>query len=115
METKKRLKYRRAKKKVKDIKGFYKHVTAFVIVNIIFFIFKTRIFQRVLSETNTADFNIESWLNWNYGINMLLWGIVLLTHGLYAHRYKFSFIKSWENKKMRELMNKDFSESRTSK
>lgn len=100
-------KYKRAQEKVRKIRGFHSHFIAFIIVNIIIFIIKTNIY-RVLSNTlDTVDFNFGSWLNWNFGITVILWALVLLIHGLYVHDFKLKIIKEWEERKIRQIIEKE--------
>jgi uncharacterized membrane protein len=86
------LKYLRAKKQVKAIKGFYIHALVFVLVNFLLLGLK---FQK------NGEFHIHKF--WGIG----LWGIGLLAHGLSVFMPNFILGKDWEEKKIRELMDKD--------
>ena len=87
----KNIQYERAKKRVKAIKGFYIHAMVYVLVNGLILLLK---FQK------NDDIEFHDW-----GIG--LWGIGLLIHGLSVFLPNFIFGKDWEEKKIRELMDKD--------
>jgi len=103
-------KYERARKKVNDIKGFHKHLTAYIIVNIILLLIKANIMDAF--SDHEFDWNFESWLRWNTYGTAILWGIGLLIHGLYVYRHKFGFLKNWEERKIREIIEKEEAEER---
>lgn len=98
-------KYNRAKKKVDDIKSFHRHLTAYIVVNIFVLLIKLNIGNWVAMEE--LGLNFSKWLDWNIILTPLLWGIGLAAHAVYVYRYKFKFIKAWEEKKIRELMDKE--------
>ena len=92
METKDQLRYLQARKRVKQIKGFYIHAAIFVAVNLLL------IFLKV---TKQEDISINDF--WGMG----LWGIGLLAHGLTVFLPNFFLGSDWEERKIRELMNKN--------
>ena len=98
-------KYDRARKKVKDIKGFHSHLTAYIIVNIIFLLIRGRVLEIFYSEGATWDLDV--WLRWNMWGTAVLWGIGLAIHGIYVYRHKFRFLKRWEERKIREILEKE--------
>lgn len=85
------IKYLQAKKRVKQIKGFYIHALVYVLVNAVILILK---FQK----NGSIEFN-----DWGIG----LWGLGLAIHGLSVFLPNFILGKNWEEKKIRELMEKD--------
>lgn len=104
----KHIAYKKAEKRVKEERGFYKHAAVYLLMNVIIFIFKIKIGDYVNSE------NYESFLPWNLIITPLLWGIGLLGHGLWTFREKSGldklvnrsiYSKKWEEKKIKEIMN----------
>jgi hypothetical protein len=89
-------KYERAKKQVRAISGFYKHLAAYLIVNIILFIVKYANLQPgeqffTFSTFSTATF----------------WGIGLLCHGLGVFGNSILFNREWEDRKIAKLMDKE--------
>jgi len=108
METNKYLnkdKYKRAKKKVKALKGFYWHFAIYVIINA----FNT--VHRVLSNMSDGD----SYIDVLWSIEMFFiwvpWGLGVLIHGLVVFDV-FSFVlgKNWEERKIKELMEEESKE-----
>ena len=85
------IKYFEAKKRVKRIKGFYIHALVFVLVNL---------FIIVLKLTKSEQDEIHVW-----GIGF--WAFGLAIHGLSVFLPNFIFGSDWEEKKIRELMDKD--------
>ena len=92
-------KYERAKKKVKEIKGFYTHLTVYLIINTVLFLLRMDILQK-------GFVNIQA-PNWSHFITPFFWGIGLAFHGLYVFQHKFKFFKSWEERKIKEYMERD--------
>jgi hypothetical protein len=83
--------YLDARKKVDSIKGFYSHLAVYLIVN---------------SFIVTA-------IVWNTGIDLFsfaalstpfFWGIGLVSHGIGVFGEDFLFSKSWENRKIKALI-----------
>lgn len=86
------LRYKRAKEHVKKIKGFYVHATVYVLVNLFI------IAGNVQSGQSLTDINIY----WT----AILWGIGLLAHGIAVFLPNIYFGHDWEERKIRELMDK---------
>jgi hypothetical protein len=82
--------YKRAKKRIEKIKGFYIHLIIFILFNIF------------MGIQNFIDHGVEGLLYSFMGFG-LFWGI-----GLFFHWYgvfgKGLFFKDWENQKIKELM-----------
>ncbi|RZS93342.1 2TM domain-containing protein [Aquimarina brevivitae] len=89
--------YERAKKKVEKEKGFYIHLTAYVIINIFL----------LLLNLDFADRGLERLLDWKLYITPIAWGIGLLFHFLSVFGPNFIFSKDWEERKIKELMDKE--------
>ncbi|MCB4799533.1 2TM domain-containing protein [Neotamlana laminarinivorans] len=85
--------YLRAKEKVKKIVGFYWHLAVFIVVNAFI------IFTIVVNGGSL----------WHFGTwaTPLFWGIGLLFHFLGVFGVTFLFGKDWEERKIREFMEKD--------
>ncbi|SEL40973.1 2TM domain-containing protein [Aquimarina amphilecti] len=90
-------KYRIAKKRVEEEKGFYNHFTAYVIVNV-FLLF---------INSDFIDEGFNNWLNWNLYITPFFWGIGLFFHWVKVFNPNIIFSKQWEKRKIKELMNED--------
>ena len=81
----------KAKKKVEDIKKFYAHLTSYIMVNT-FLIF--------LNLLTSDEFM------WSL-IVVFAWGIGLVSHAMQVYNYNFFLGKDWEDKKIREYMEKN--------
>lgn len=83
-------KYIRAKKRVERLKGFYIHLSVYILVNIMLFIIN------LLSDAG----------NWWFLYPLGGWGIGLLIHGITTFTYG-NFGADWEERKIKEYMEKD--------
>lgn len=90
--------YVQAYKKVKRIKGFYVHLSIYLIVNVFI----------IAANIELGDIR-ELW-SWETFSTAFFWGIGLAAHGLSVFGNDLVFNKQWEDKKIRELMEKEKSE-----
>jgi hypothetical protein len=90
------LRYREAEKRVKKIKGFYIHAMVYFFVNIFI----------IASKAIDQDPEEVFW-EWDLLALPLFWGIGLAAHGLSVFLPAFILGKDWEDKKIKELMDKD--------
>ena len=94
--------YIRAKKRVKEIRGFYIHLIVYIIINI--FISGVIIF----GLTQSGDTFSEAITNFGVYSTWLFWGIGMFFHWLGVFGFKsLGFGKDWEEKKIKEIMDKD--------
>ena len=92
------IKYLNAKKRVKQVKGFYIHALVFVLVNAFIIMMKVINGQHVAGE---PQIKISRFLT------IIIWGIGLFAHGLSVFLPNFILGKNWEEKKIRELMERN--------
>jgi len=83
-------KYKRAKKRVEEIKGFFGHLFAYLGVNV------TLLVINLVSAPNNL---------WFYWVT-LFWGIGLFWHAMGVFVFSRFPGKDWEQKKIKELMEK---------
>ena len=83
--------YFQAKKRVEEIKGFYGNLIAYIVVNI------------GLMVINLLTSPEYLWFFWP----MLGWGIGVLFHGMKVFNYMPFLGKEWEDKKIKEFMDKE--------
>ncbi len=81
--------YQEAKKRVEEIKGFYFHLVTFLIIN------------AVLIIINLLTSPEYLWFIWP----ILGWGVGLVIHGFSV--FSGLWGKSWEERKIKEIMEKD--------
>ena len=86
-----RASYERARRRVRKIRAFYVHAIVFVAVN------------ALLHVINFVTARRAYWAFWP----LFGWGIGLVAHGLAAYRWMPFLGKDWEERKIRELMDKD--------
>ncbi len=88
--------YDMACKKVKKIKGFYTHLTVYIFVNL---------FIVYLNISNLKE--NESYFEFKNFMTAFFWGIGLLTHGFSVFVPDIILGKNWEERKIKDLMNKN--------
>lgn len=90
------IRYLEAKKRVKKLKGFYSHLTIYLLVNLL------------IVFINIQDLKPgESYFQYKNFITLFFWGIGLAVHGLSVFVPQFVLGKDWEERKIRELMDKE--------
>ena len=83
--------YFKAKKRVEEIKGFYGNLISYVLVNL------------GLMTLNLVTSPEYLWFFWP----MFGWGLGVLFHGFKVFSYMPFLSKDWENRKIREFMEKE--------
>lgn len=83
--------YLRAKKKVGNLKDFYRHLTIYMFVNILLF------------AINFFTFQGDWWFVYPLGG----WGIGLVIHGLTTYVNNNPSKSDWEEKKIKEYIERD--------
>ena len=96
MENLDEIKYQEAVKRVKKIKGFYTHLAVYVVINIALLIMR---FQKL--HDGDSIFTLRNFST------ALFWGIGLAAHGLSVFLPTLILTSDWEQKKIKELMDKE--------
>ena len=96
MENLDEIKYQEALKRVKKIKGFYTHAIVYVVINLMIAIINIQ----HLGEG-------ESYFQFKNFSTAFFWGIGLVAHGLSVFLPSMVMGKNWEEKKIKELMDKE--------
>ena len=99
------IKRQRAQMRVKELKGFYQHLTAYLIVNTVLLLFSEKITFIVLSKEALGDPEFLEWINWNVWGIPILWGLALLIHT--ASVFLKSPFKKWEERQIKKMMEED--------
>lgn len=94
--TKEEIRYQQALKRVKRIKGFYTHLTAYIVVN-------TAIIFSKINFTGNGGWNIEL----KDFSTLFLWGIGLAAHGFSVFLPSMIMGRDWEERKINQLMEKE--------
>lgn len=95
----------RAKKQVKELKGFYIHLIVYLIINI--FITTTTIMARM----NGGETFEEAFFNFASFSTALFWGIGLAFHAAKVFNYNPFFSKDWEQRQINKYVEEDRKES----
>ena len=88
--------YERAVKRVKQIKGFYTHALVYLVINCVIVI---------LNVQNLKPG--ESYFQFQNFFTAFFWGIGLAAHGLSTFMPEWIMGKNWEEKKIKEFMEKE--------
>ncbi len=85
-----------AKKRVKRIKGFYSHTLVYIVINL------------MIVVINVQDLEPgESYFQYKNFFTLFFWGIGLTVHGLSVFLPDFILGQNWEEKKIKEIMERD--------
>lgn len=90
------IKYQEALKRVKKIKGFYSHLLVYLVINTML----------VVVQYNNLDAGEKFW-SWQTFNMAFFWGTGLVAHGLSVFMPTMIVGKDWEEKKIKELMEKE--------
>ncbi len=94
--TSEQIRYEEAVKRVKKIKGFYTHALVYLVIN------------SMLVILNIQNLNEgESYFQFKNFFTAFFWGIGLLAHALSTFLPYFILGKDWEERKIKELMEKE--------
>ena len=96
MNTQDEIKYQEALKRVKKIKGFYTHAIVYVFVNIMI----------VFLNVKNLDPG-ETYFQFKNFMTAFFWGIGLLAHGLTVFVPNWIMGQNWEERKIKEFMEKE--------
>lgn len=92
-------KYLRAKKRVEELKKYYRHLTIYVVINSILSIYK------VTQDIRGGDTLDEALLDFDNFSLWIWWGIGIAFHTYKTFSGKFLFMnKDWEDRKIKEYM-----------
>lgn len=90
------IRYEVAVKRVKKLKGFYTHALVYIVINIII----------VINNMQSQESG-ESFFQFKNFFTAFFWGIGLLAHAMGTFIPYFILGKDWEERKIKELMEKD--------
>jgi hypothetical protein len=96
MTPQEQIQYENALKRVKKVKGFYTHLIVYVVINIMIIIVNIQNLDK-----EDSYFQIENFFT------AFFWGIGLLSHALSVFGPNLFLGKDWEDKKIKELMDKE--------
>ncbi|MGB7786749.1 MAG: 2TM domain-containing protein [Salinimicrobium sp.] len=88
--------YEQARKKVRSIRGFYTHLTIYILINLILLFVSTRGEGLWKGLGDPANY-----------FTAFFWGIGLCAHWASVFGANFFFGRNWEEKKIKEYMDKE--------
>lgn len=94
-------KYLRARRRVKELKGFYVHLAIYLVINS--FITVNKVIRNIYEGESMSE------ALWDFGTFAvwIFWGIGLAIHGLNVVGLPFLFGKDWEERKIQEFIEND--------
>lgn len=99
-------KYEWAKKRAKDIKGFYNHLLVYIIIMVMLVIARFYILPQYVEMDDLGPDGIY-WINANVVWTGALWGLGVLIHGLWVKKSRLKFLNRWEERKIKEIMEEE--------
>lgn len=96
MTPEEQIKYEKAIKRVKKIKGFYTHLLVYIVINIMIIVVN-------IQNLETG----ESYFQFKNFFTAFLWGIGIISHALSVFGPDLFLGNDWEEKKIKELMEKE--------
>ncbi len=91
--------YVRAKKRVEQLKKFYRALAIYIVVNIIISGFKIADYMEDGDTFYEALFNIDTYIVW------IIWGIFIVLSALKTFKTNAFLGSDWEDRKIKEYMN----------
>ena len=99
--------YKRAKARVAKIKGFYRHLTVYILVNTVAFIFRGNVGFFFVNPELLENANFMNMIDWNTYGTAIIWGLFLIGHAVRTFIYFSFFSKKWEERKIQKYMKQD--------
>lgn len=103
MERQRSISYLRAKHKVETLKSFYQHLVIFFLINAGLILYQANLFGK--GPTHFSDIAIF--------FTTFIWGIGVVSHLIYVLfvlYFSNNFIRKWEERKIKEIMEEDGTE-----
>ncbi len=99
--------YERARKRVDDLKGFYGHLTAYILVNSMLLLGRDDFSFYVLGNSAFGNSDFLNWINWNVYGTPIIWGVFLVFHALSVFGRNPFLGKAWEERQIEKYMNEE--------
>ncbi|KFF09241.1 2TM domain-containing protein [Chryseobacterium luteum] len=90
------IRYQHAKRQVERLKGFYGHLFSYIAVNAMIVIYN-------YSHLEPG----ESYFQFKNFFTAIFWGVGLAAHAVLVILPNFGFVRNWEEKQIRKLMEKN--------
>jgi hypothetical protein len=93
----------KANKRIKELKGFYRHILIFIVVNGFLSLLQSGVLHPFMPEGFPTEPYYFDWVN----ANIATWALILLVHAIIVYRWKFPFFKKWEERQIQKYMEED--------
>ncbi|WP_282117356.1 2TM domain-containing protein [Cellulophaga baltica] len=97
-------KRKRAEQRIKALKGFYIHLTVYILVNIMISTVS------VVGNMSSGDSFIEAFTTFGTFSTAIFWGIGVFFHGAKVFEFNPFFSKEWEERKIKQYLEEDTNE-----
>ena len=84
-----------------------------IIVNVTIQVIKMDVLD-FITNGRPFDWDLQNWWDWNVHSVWFIWGIVLAIHAYSVFKDDWSFGKDWEDRKIKEIMDKEETEENNS-
>ncbi|TFG78929.1 MAG: 2TM domain-containing protein [Flavobacteriales bacterium] len=105
METINKEKQNRAKKKVEELKGFYRHLAVYLVVNSVISIAK------IIQNVGDGEAFTDAFFDFGTFTVWVFWGIGLAFHAAKTFSYNPFFNRDWEERQIRKFMEEERKET----
>ena len=96
-----------ARKRVKAIKGFYKHLQTFLTVFIILSALYVIPAAPFVDLREAISEEVMSWFNLNILVNLGIWALILIIHGLVVFKFPYSLLRQWEERQLKKYLEEE--------
>lgn len=86
-------KYKRAKKRIEELKGFYMHLSIYTIINAVILV--------------NIYLHADDFWQWHHFVTLFGWGIGLGFHATKTFGFNPFFGKKWEEKQIQKYIDED--------
>jgi len=94
-------KQQRAKKKIKELKGFFNHLIPYIIVNTCLPV------SKIINNMYNGETFYEAFWDFSTFAVWLFWGIGVFFHGAKVFSFNPFFNKKWEERQMKKYMEEE--------
>lgn len=107
-------KLKKAQKRVKNLKDFYRHLRVYIVINVLLLIVKFKAHD-FFTEKGIVDEGFIDWFEWNILGTPVIWGLGLGVHAIYVFGFKSKSLKElkprfytdWEDRQIEKYMNEE--------
>ncbi|MEZ4808925.1 MAG: 2TM domain-containing protein [Allomuricauda sp.] len=99
--------YKKATDRVKQLKGFYRHIKVFIVVNALLYLIKSGVLRPILPDGFPSEHYYFDWID----LNLVIWLFILAVHAVILFRNKLPFLKNWETRQIQKYLDEEKNDS----